>query len=167
MSADVDDRAPGGSSPRSASSPSPPTVRLARPPGRCWRGRQSGCRPCAPGWIFAPPAGAAGTPDASRAPAAAGSGLVIRIVAVDLAFDPAEFSVPAETPFQLKFDHRDVKIPHNVAIYASGPDGPPLFRGEIFSGPKVLTYDVPALPRGVHAFTCDPHPYMLGAVAVS
>lgn len=60
-----------------------------------------------------------------------------------------------------------MKIPHNVAIYASGPDGPPLFRGEIFSGPKVLTYDVPALPRGVHAFTCDPHPYMLGAVAVS
>jgi len=111
--------------------------------------------PVAPSWTF------------PTSPGRPRSGLVIRIVAVDFAFDLAEFSVPAETPFQIEFDHRDVKIPHNVAIYASGPDGPPLFRGEIFSGPKVVTYAVPGLPRGVHAFTCDPHPYMLGAVTVS
>ncbi|MHB8891622.1 MAG: cupredoxin domain-containing protein [Candidatus Limnocylindrales bacterium] len=109
--------------------------------------------PGAPKWTFAPPAKSAG--------------LLIKIVAVDFAFDLAEFSVSAETPFRIEFDHRDVKIPHNVAIYASGPDGPALFRGEIFSGPKVVTYDVPGLPRGVHHFTCDPHPYMTGVVTVS
>ncbi len=96
-----------------------------------------------------------------------GSGLVIKIVAEDLAFDLAGFSVPAETPFQIEFDHRDVKIPHNVAIYDSGPEGPGLFRGEIFNGPKVVTYDVPGLPPGVHSFRCDPHPYMNGTVTVT
>ncbi len=60
-----------------------------------------------------------------------------------------------------------MKIPHNVAIYDSGAEGPALFRGEIFSGPDVVTYDVPGLPRGVHHFTCDPHPYMAGAVTVT
>ena len=94
-------------------------------------------------------------------------GLLIRIVAENFAFDLAEFSVPADTPFQIEFDHRDVKIPHNVAIYDSGAEGPALFRGEIFSGPDVVTYDVPGLPRGVHHFTCDPHPYMAGAVTVT
>lgn len=121
----------------------------------------------APGWTFAPPANGVGTAHPSEAPAASESGLVVRIVALNVAFDLAEFSVPAETPFQIEFDHRDVKLPHNVAVYASGPDGPALLRGEIFNGPKVVTYDVPGLPRGVHHFTCDPHPSMVGAVTVS
>jgi plastocyanin len=111
--------------------------------------------PGAPSWTFGPPA---------RHP---GAGPLIRIVAGDFAFDLAEFSVPSETPFQIEFDHRDVKIPHNVAIYDSGADGPALFRGEIFSGPRIVTYDVPGLPRGVHHFTCDPHPYMVGTVTVT
>lgn len=123
--------------------------------------------PRAPRWTFAPPAGPVGTAGPGGQPQATTPGLVIKIVAVDFAFDLAEFSVPADTPFQIEFDHRDVKIPHNVAIYAGGQDGPPLFRGEIFSGPKVVTYDVPGLPRGDHGFRCDPHPYMLGAVKVS
>lgn len=89
------------------------------------------------------------------------------IVAENFAFDLAEFSVPADTPFQIEFDHRDVKIPHNVAIYDAGPDGADLFRGEIFPGPKVVVYDVPGLPRGTHYFQCDPHPYMNGSVIVS
>lgn len=100
-------------------------------------------------------------------PATGDAGPLIRIVAVDFAFDLAEFSVPAETPFQIEFDHQDVKIPHNVAIYASGPEGPALFRGEIFSGPEVVTYEVPGLPAGDHHFQCDPHPYMYGTVKVS
>lgn len=120
----------------------------------------------APRWTFAPAAGSV-PPRPAPTGASPGSGLLIRIVAENFAFDLAEFSVPADTPFQIEFDHRDVKIPHNVAIYDSGADGPALFRGEIFSGPDVVTYDVPGLPRGVHHFTCDPHPYMAGAVTVA
>ena len=88
-------------------------------------------------------------------------------MAVNFAFDLADFTVPADTPFQIEFDHRDVKIPHTVAIYDSGADGPALFRGEIFPGPKVIVYEVPGLPRGTHYFRCDPHPYMNGAVLVT
>ncbi len=122
----------------------------------------------APSWTFAPPAGSV-PPRPAGSPGAGGpaSGLLIRIVAENFAFDLAEFSVPADTPFQIEFDHRDVKIPHNVAIYDSGAEGPALFRGEIFSGPDVVTYDVPGLDRGVHHFTCDPHPYMAGVVTVT
>ena len=120
----------------------------------------------APRWTFAPPAGSV-PPRPAGSPGAGASGLLIRIVAENFAFDLAEFSVPADTPFQIEFDHRDVKIPHNVAIYDSGAEGRALFRGEIFSGPDVVTYDVPGLPRGVHHFTCDPHPYMAGAVTVT
>ncbi|HWP63900.1 MAG TPA: cupredoxin domain-containing protein [Candidatus Binatia bacterium] len=124
--------------------------------------------PAAPSWTFAPPAGSVPPrPAGSAAAKPPASGLLIRIVAENFAFDLAEFSVPADTPFQIEFDHRDVRIPHNVAIYDSGPEGPPLFRGEIFSGPDIVTYDVPGLPRGEHAFTCDPHPYMLGVVTVT
>ena len=115
-------------------------------------------RPRGPCRLAQPASSAAGRP---------ATGLLIRIVAENFAFDLAEFSVPADTPFQIEFDHRDVKIPHNVAIYDSGAEGPALFRGEIFSGPDVVTYDVPGLPRGVHHFTCDPHPYMAGAVTVT
>ena len=124
--------------------------------------------PRAPSWTFAPPAGSipprpAGTSAAGR-PA---TGPLIRIVAENFAFDLAEFSVPADTPFQIEFDHRDVKIPHNVAISDAGPDGADLFRAEIFPGPKVVVYDVPGLPRGTHYFQCDPHPSMNGSVILS
>ena len=91
----------------------------------------------APRWTFAPPGGSV-PPRPGGTPAAGGpaSGLLIKIVAENFAFDLAEFSVPANTPFQIEFDHRDVKIPHNVAVYDFGRKGPALFRGEIFSGPR-------------------------------
>jgi plastocyanin len=124
--------------------------------------------PVAPRWTFGPAARTGdGQPGASPAASGTGPGLLIRIVAVDFAFDIAEFAVPAGAPFQIEFDHRDVGIPHNVAIYEGGPEGPDLFRGEIFSGAAVVTYDVPGLPPGTHHFICDPHPYMAGAVNVT
>lgn len=130
--------------------------------------------PAAPSWTFAParsggqPAPGDGTAIPS-APAAvpSGDGVLVRIVAQNFAFDLAEFSVPAETPFRIEFDHRDAKIPHNVALYDSGPKGAPLFRGEIVIGPTVVTYDVPGLPAGTHYFQCDPHPPMNGVVRVA
>lgn len=106
-------------------------------------------------------------PRSRRGPSTGASALAITIIAENFAFDLAEFAVPANTPFRIVVDHRDAKIPHNVAISEAGPEGPPLFRGEIFNGPDVVSYDVPALPAGDDHFQCDPHPYMNGTVRVA
>ena len=103
-------------------------------------------------------------------PAAGGpaSGLLIKIVAENFAFDLAEFSVPADTPFQIEFDHRDVKIPHNVAVYDFGTEGAgavPRRDLQRTQGRHVRR----AGPAGCETTTsqCDPHPYMNGKVKVT
>lgn len=132
-----------------------------------------------PGWTYAPapsatpgpsapsaaPTGSAPTPSAppSSAPAA---GVVIRISAQNILFDLSEFSVPADTPFQIVFENLDAGVPHNVAIYEGQAGGPTLFKGEIFNGIETRTYDVPGLPAGDHYFQCDVHPSMNGTVKV-
>lgn len=132
--------------------------------------------PAAPSWTFAPAgtgripsagSGAAATANATATATQAGDPLLVRLVAENFAFDLPEFSVPAGTPFRIEFDHRDAKIPHNVAVYDSGPKGALLFRGEIVIGPIVVTYHVPGLPPGTHYFQCDPHPPMNGLVRVA
>ena len=42
--------------------------------------------------------------------------------------------------------------------------GTSLFKGEIFSGPAVKVYDVPALAAGQYTFACTVHPNMTGTV---
>lgn len=133
-----------------------------------------------PGWTYAPvtpsaappqasqvPSGPASPAPAAESPSAGGTAPVIRIVARDLRFDLAEFSVPADTPFQIVFDNQDAGIPHNVAVYDSGPAGSALFQGEIFNGVETVTYDVPGLPAGDHYFQCDVHPNMNGTLRSS
>lgn len=110
------------------------------------------------------PSGAATPAAASASPSAGGSGVVIKVVAKNIKFDLSEFSVPADTPFQIVFDNQDAGIPHNVAIYQGQAGGPALFKGEIFNGVKTVAYDVPGLPAGNHYFQCDVHPTMNGTV---
>lgn len=131
-----------------------------------------------PGWTYGPtrapstgspvptavPSGPAASAPASPSPSGGGAGVVIRIVALNIQFDLAEFSVPADTPFQIVFDNQDAGIPHNVAIYQGQAGGPTLFKGDIFNGVETVTYDVPGLPAGDHYFQCDVHPNMNGTV---
>jgi plastocyanin len=81
------------------------------------------------------------------------------IAAQDLAFDRSELDVPAGSAFSLTFDNRDT-APHNVSIVDRA--GSVVFAGEIFSGPAVRRYAVPALEPGRYAFRCDVHPGMGG-----
>lgn len=131
-----------------------------------------------PGWTYGPTiapstgapeptaasSGPAASAPASPSPSDGGAGVVIRIVALNIQFDLAEFSVPADTPFQIVFDNQDAGIPHNVAIYQGQAGGPTLFKGKIFNGVETVTYDVPGLPAGDHYFQCDVHPNMNGTV---
>jgi plastocyanin len=85
------------------------------------------------------------------------------IMAESIKFDRARLNVPAGRPFQLLFENREGAA-HIVGIYDDGGDQP-LFVGETFGGPGARTYEVPAIPAGIHRFRCDVHPEMSGTVS--
>jgi hypothetical protein len=80
-----------------------------------------------------------------------------------LKFDTDHLTAPAGTAFKIVFDNQDPDQ-HNVAIHNGST---PLFTGEIFGGPKTMTYAVPALPAGTYTFQCDVHPFMNGTFTVA
>ena len=119
----------------------------------------------APSATAAPPsasasAGASGAPSGSAAPGAS-AGTVVRVSAQNIAFDPTELSVPADTAFQIVFTNNEV-LPHNVEIKDAA--GTSLFQGEVFSGPATRTYDAPPLAAGTYQFVCTVHPNMVGTL---
>jgi plastocyanin len=88
------------------------------------------------------------------------------ITADDLAFSTRTLSAPADEPFQIAFDNQE-SAPHNVAIYGDDSATEKVFGSDPFSGPAVVTYDVPALAPGSYFFRCDVHPDMAGELTVS
>jgi len=94
------------------------------------------------------------------------AGPTLAIAALGVAFDKAALSAPADTPFRIDFDNKDVSIPHNVAIHEGSPTGPEVFKGEIFPGPAKKTYDVGPLKAGTYGFICSVHPTMAGTLTV-
>ncbi|MCJ7710544.1 MAG: cupredoxin domain-containing protein [Chloroflexi bacterium] len=83
------------------------------------------------------------------------------LTAENVAYLETSITVPAGKPFTLALDNRD-PVPHNVEIKDGGGASP--FKGEIFSGPAVKVYDVPALAAGQYTFVCTVHPNMTGTV---
>ncbi len=111
----------------------------------------------------APAAGGGGAGASAGASAAPGLPAAdVSIGAEGIAYDASTLTVPAGKPFTLAFDNRDSGIPHNVAIHDGS--GAELFKGEIITGPKVIVYQVPALPAGTYTFVCSVHPNMTGTV---
>jgi plastocyanin len=83
------------------------------------------------------------------------------LAAQNITYLETSITVPAGRPFTLAFENRDT-VPHNVEIRDKA--GASLFKGEIFSGPAVKVYDVPALAAGQYPFACTVHPNMTGTV---
>jgi plastocyanin len=111
---------------------------------------------------------ASGAPGASGAPAGGGApspapsiAADAVIVAQNIAYTTQSIDVPANRPFKLALDNRDQQ-PHNVDIKDAA--GGQVFMGEIFTGPKVTVYDVPALKPGQYPFVCSVHPNMTGTI---
>ncbi len=112
------------------------------------------------GWF--PPRSASGAGEgASPGPSAAPSGAPgeIAIVAEGVKFDKSTLTVPADKPFKITFDNKDAGTSHDVDILDSA--GAKAFDGKDFPGPKVETYDVPALKAGTYKFECSIHPALM------
>jgi plastocyanin len=89
----------------------------------------------------------------------------LTIAAKDLAFSTSTLSAPANKAFQIAFDNQE-SAPHNVAIYRDSSATEKVFGSDPFSGPAVVTYDVPPLAPGSYFFRCDVHPNMSGQLTV-
>ncbi len=85
----------------------------------------------------------------------------LMISAKDLKFSTSTLTAPADKPFEIAFDNQE-SAPHNVAIYGDSSVTEVVFGSDPFSGPAVVTYDVPALAPGTYFFRCDVHPDMSG-----
>ena len=109
---------------------------------------------------------AAACGSSNAAPAVTGSidPNAVKVAAKDIKFTTTDVAAPAGAAFQISFDNQD-GAPHNVAIVdASGKEQ---FKGEIFGGPAVKTYQVPALPAGTYQLRCDVHPDMKATLTVN
>jgi plastocyanin len=116
----------------------------------------SGVLPNAGGGTAAAPSGGPAVPGGggSSAPPSLPTGDVT-LSAENLAFSTAALTIPAGKPFTLVFDNRDT-APHDVVI--KDGSGTEVFRGEVVTGPKVVVYEVPAIPAGQYNFLCSIHP---------
>ena len=56
------------------------------------------------------------------------------------------------------FNNREA-VPHNVAVYRTQAATEVIYRGEVFSGPRTVTYQFTApTATGTYFFRCDVHP---------
>jgi cytochrome c oxidase subunit II len=82
----------------------------------------------------------------------------LSISSVQVAFDKNCMAAPAGRPFQITYDNKEA-VQHNIAIFrGNDASGENVFRGELFSGPRVVEYRVRALQAGAYYFHCDVHP---------
>jgi mono/diheme cytochrome c family protein/plastocyanin len=109
-----------------------------------------------------PAPGPSASAGASAAPSGPPSDVVIEIAALNIAFSTDSLSVPADTPFTLRFDNQDANIQHNVEIKDSANAS--VYKGEIFAGVAQRDYAVPALAAGSYPFICTVHPNMTGTL---
>jgi len=110
--------------------------------------------------------GASGGPVASGAAGGASAAPSLpaadaHLTAKNVTYLEKSITVPADKRFTLAFDNQD-SVPHNVEI--KDLSGASKFKGDIFSGPAVKVYDVPALAAGQYTFACTVHPNMTGTV---
>lgn len=96
-------------------------------------------------------------PEPTPAPVT-GKSVTIDLTAERITFDKTIITVPANAEVTVVFSNKD-SIPHNLAVYETRAAAREIFVGEVFSGPKTVTYRfrAPVTP-GTYFFRCDVHP---------
>lgn len=91
----------------------------------------------------------------------------ISIKARNFAFDRSIITAPAGSRVIVEFENED-GAPHNVAFYTSPSLSATIYKGEIVTGPRRITYTftAPSNP-GTYYFRCDVHPSMDGQFIVT
>lgn len=118
--------------------------------------------PAASGEPSGTPASVAPSGPASPAASPAPGGETVTVTAANIAFDPTELQVAADTPFTLELVNNDEGVPHNVEI--RDQSGAALFTTDTFNGVETRSFDAPALPAGSYQWICTVHPNMVIAV---
>ena len=87
----------------------------------------------------------------------------------ELRFDTDTLAAPAGAALAIVFDNRDRGVPHNLAVYRSGPPAKELVAAtELETGPTMQRLTVPALDAGRYFYQCDAHPTtMTGTLMVT
>jgi len=90
--------------------------------------------------------------------------VTINLVAQGMAFNTSKITVPAGAHVTINFDNQDAGIPHNFALYENRDAQTTIFKGDVISGPKKVTYVFDAPNKsGTYFFRCDIHPsFMTG-----
>ena len=96
--------------------------------------------------------GGGSRPEATCSPA----GPVLEITAANVAFDTACLAAPRGQAITIEFRNGDAGTPHNVSILTAA--GATLFKGDVTTGVKTITYHVKALKAETYRFRCDVHP---------
>lgn len=94
------------------------------------------------------------------------SGTSLTISAKNIKFSKNCLAAPAGKAFTISFDNEDSGVPHNIDIYTNSSATKSLFKGAIVTGPKTVTYNVPALSAGTYYFRCDIHPTQMSGTFV-
>jgi plastocyanin len=102
------------------------------------------------------------TVSATTAPTAQGTTTTVTLTAKNTAFDTSRISVPAGSKVVMRFINNDADLPHNFALYTDSAAGTTIFKGELVTGVKTVTYTFTAPSKpGNYFFRCDVHPEMM------
>ena len=95
------------------------------------------------------------------APAPGGQAVTVNISSLNYRFDKSNISVPAGANVTIVYENKEA-VPHNVAIYTTPAATQVIFKGEVITGPKTITYNftAPTTP-GDYFFRCDVHPTVM------
>jgi plastocyanin len=92
----------------------------------------------------------------------------VTLTAQGLKFVETKLSFNAGAKIALKFENKDAGTPHNFVLF-DGPDAnaPQVFRGEVVTGPTVVTYPTFTAPTkpGEYFFHCEIHPTTMTGTA--